>query len=91
MFSYHSDEALDEGFSEKVKSLAEGASLPDWAEKVASSQYALVCSFEHEGRKYLFKRFLKRDIFEPLKAVLFGSRSHRALNSGKSSVRTAST
>lgn len=72
------DNPVADGLVEKFKSIAGASELPDWVHAIDSSKSAKVCSFEYEGRKYLFKAFLKRNFWEPIKNILAGSRSLRA-------------
>lgn len=62
----------------KVQSLVSEDEFPPWSTKIDSSGYARVCFFESEGKKYLFKLSLRRDLFDPIKAILFGTRSYKA-------------
>ena len=46
---------------------------------IGSSRFALVFSFEYQGKKYFHKTFISRNWLEPLKDIFRGNRSERAL------------
>jgi hypothetical protein len=51
-------------------------------EPIASSSFARVVRFEHEGDQYYHKRYLGRGWLEGVKARVFGSRAQRAWRGG---------
>lgn len=72
------DNLVEESLVSKIETLAESSEFPNWASVIESSKNARVCSFEEGGKKYLFKAFLGRDIWEPIKNIFSGSRALRA-------------
>ncbi len=66
-----------------VKDILKASTLPDGLTVMKSSPSSRVYKFNCGGRDYIFKEFLPRSVFEPVKALIRGARAEKALKGGE--------